>query len=50
MKCRKCQTEMFRDSVKEEEERKIAFYKCPNPKCERFGYKDDKGEKVDGDK
>ena len=51
MKCRKCQTEMLRDRVKEEEDSKIAFYKYPNPKCERFGYKDKKGEGVtDGDK
>ena len=51
MKCRKCQTEMLRDRVKEEEDRKIAFYKCPNPKCERFGYKDKEKEGVtDGDK
>ena len=45
MKCVKCKTEMMRDRVKEEETRKIAYYKCPNPKCERFGYKDMKGAK-----
>jgi len=33
------------DGIRERlEDRKIAFYKCPNPRCERFGYKDKEKE------
>ena len=51
MKCAKCGTQMMRDRVKGEEDRKIAYYKCPNPRCDRFGYKDKEGEReVNSDK
>lgn len=42
MLCKKCGTEMYKDSYKEQEEEgdlsvKMVF-KCPNPQCVGYGY------------
>ena len=39
MRCKKCGTEMMRDKIIEGDMTKTFFYKCPNPKCENYGYK-----------
>ena len=38
MKCRYCGVEMIIDRVSEEENVQQFFYKCPNPKCDNYGY------------
>jgi len=40
MICKECATEMFAQRNGEE-----LIFKCPNPKCKDYGYKDRKEEK-----
>ena len=48
MKCKKCNTEMLRDKVIEGDMTKTFFYKCPNPKCENYGYEKEAAN-IDGE-
>lgn len=32
---------MFIDSVEELEDTEVFHYKCPNPKCKNYGYKEE---------
>lgn len=41
MKCKVCDTEMFIDRVDELEETEVFHYKCPNPQCKNYGYKEE---------
>lgn len=41
MKCKECDTEMYIDSVVEEDNREIFNYKCPNPQCKNYGYQEE---------
>lgn len=44
MKCKLCGSEMLVDSVIETADNEEIFkYKCTNPKCSNYGYKDEKG-------
>lgn len=44
MKCRICGTEMIVDSVEEIEDTEVFHYKCANPNCPNYGYKEAKKE------
>ena len=38
MRCNKCNVEMMIDSVNKTENSETFNFKCPNPKCENYGY------------
>ena len=40
MKCKICGNEMLVDSKEEKEDTLIFHYKCANPKCPNYGYKE----------
>lgn len=44
MKCRICGNEMIVDSVEEVEDTEVFHYKCANPNCPNYGYKEEKEE------
>jgi hypothetical protein len=44
MLCKDCKTEMFVDTVTESDNTETYHYKCPNPQCTNYGYKNIKVE------
>lgn len=44
MKCKECNTEMFIDSTNIVEYSETFIYKCPNPQCVNYGYREGRGE------
>lgn len=46
MKCKVCDTEMLVDRSVEDIEKgtETFIYKCPNPRCENYGYKEEPSE------
>ena len=40
MKCSLCNTEMIVDHSEEKGDTEVFYYKCPNPQCANFGYKE----------
>lgn len=41
MKCEVCDTEMFIDKTERVGNTEMFLYKCPNPNCENYGYKEE---------